>query len=90
MEEKNPRESDVRVDVMILGAGMAGLTLARQLLLNRPEIRILMLDRQAEIPSRKQKVGEATVQVSEQACSEKVAQEQLPAWGRSRKEKHVE
>jgi flavin-dependent dehydrogenase len=60
MEEKNPRE----VEVMIIGAGLAGLTLARQLLLSRPEIRILMLDRQAEIPSRKQKVGEATVQVS--------------------------
>ncbi len=60
MQEKGSRE----VDVMIIGAGMAGLTLARQLLLNRPEIRILMLDRQTEIPSRKQKLGEATVQVS--------------------------
>lgn len=60
MEESNVRE----VDVLIIGAGLAGLTLARHLLLARPEIRILMLDRQAEIPSPKQKVGEATVQVS--------------------------
>jgi len=51
-------------DVLIIGAGLAGLSLARQLLLAAPEKRILMLDRQAEIPSSKQKVGEATVQVS--------------------------
>ena len=60
MEEKSPRE----VDVLIIGAGLAGLCLARQLLLAAPEKRILMVDRQAEIPSPKQKVGEATVQVS--------------------------
>ncbi|HEV2846069.1 MAG TPA: FAD-dependent oxidoreductase, partial [Thermoanaerobaculia bacterium] len=60
MEERDIRE----VDVLIIGAGLAGLTLARQLLLARPEMSILMLDRQAEIPSPKQKVGEATVQVS--------------------------
>ncbi len=60
MEASNVRE----VDVLITGAGLAGLTLARQLLLERPEIRILMVDRGAEIPNPKQKVGEATVQVS--------------------------
>ncbi len=60
MEETSSRE----VDVLILGAGMAGLTLARQLLLARPAIRILMADRQTEVPPRRQKVGEATVQVS--------------------------
>ena len=60
MEERNVRE----VDVLIIGAGLAGLTLARHLLLARPDLRILMLDRLAEIPSPKQKVGEATVQVS--------------------------
>jgi 2-polyprenyl-6-methoxyphenol hydroxylase-like FAD-dependent oxidoreductase len=60
MEEKSVRE----VDVLILGAGLAGLTLARQLLLARPEIDILMVDRLAEVPNPKQKVGEATVQVS--------------------------
>src|SRR5437764_1206752 len=60
MGEKNVRE----VDVLILGAGLAGLTLARQLLLEAPEMRLLMVDRGAEIPNPKQKVGEATVQVS--------------------------
>lgn len=52
------------VDVLIIGAGLAGLTLARHLLLEKPDLDILMVDRQAEIPSPKQKVGEATVQVS--------------------------
>src|ERR1700712_4381890 len=60
MEENNFRE----VDVLIAGAGLAGLTLARQLLLAEPGINILMVDRGTEIPSPKQKVGEATVQVS--------------------------
>ena len=60
MAEKSFHE----VDVLITGAGLAGLTLARQLLLAEPEIRILMVDRGAEIPNPKQKVGEATVQVS--------------------------
>ncbi|HEY0515450.1 MAG TPA: lycopene cyclase family protein [Thermoanaerobaculia bacterium] len=60
MDEKHVRETDV----LIIGAGLAGLTLARQLLLAKPEIRILMVDRGDEIPSPKQKVGEATVQVS--------------------------
>jgi 2-polyprenyl-6-methoxyphenol hydroxylase-like FAD-dependent oxidoreductase len=64
MEEKKSLPEVEVLDVLIIGAGLAGLTLARQLLLARPEIRILMLDRLAEVPSPKQKVGEATVQVS--------------------------
>jgi len=51
------------VDVLIVGGGLAGLTLARQLLLNS-EKRILLVDRRAELPPAKQKVGEATVQMS--------------------------
>jgi flavin-dependent dehydrogenase len=51
-------------DVAIFGAGLAGLCLGRQLLLARPELRILLADRRAEIPPAEQKVGEATVQVS--------------------------
>jgi 2-polyprenyl-6-methoxyphenol hydroxylase-like FAD-dependent oxidoreductase len=49
---------------LIIGAGLAGLCLARHLLLEKPDLRILMLDRQSEIPPTRQKVGEATVQVS--------------------------
>src|SRR5215216_1992760 len=50
-------------DVLIIGAGLAGLALARQLLLNTDK-RILLVDRRAEFPPPKQKVGEATVQLS--------------------------
>lgn len=50
-------------DVVIIGAGLAGLSLARHLLLETDK-KILLLDRRAEVPSPKQKVGEATVQLS--------------------------
>lgn len=50
-------------DVLIIGAGLAGLTLARQLLLNTNK-KILLVDRRTEFPPAKQKVGEATVQLS--------------------------
>lgn len=50
-------------DVVILGAGLAGVTLARQLLMNSSK-RILLLEKLPKIPSPRQKVGEATVQLS--------------------------
>jgi flavin-dependent dehydrogenase len=50
-------------DVVIIGAGLAGLSLARQLLLYSNKT-VLLLDRRAEIPPQRQKVGEATVQLS--------------------------
>src|SRR5262245_12412880 len=48
--------------VVVFGAGLAGLTLSRQLLLNSDR-RILLLDKRAEVPSPRQKVGESTVQL---------------------------
>jgi len=51
-------------DVVIIGAGLAGLSLARQLLLNSGSVRILNLDKRLQVPQEGQKVGEATVQVS--------------------------
>jgi flavin-dependent dehydrogenase len=51
-------------DVVIVGAGLAGLSLARQLLLNDEAVTILQVDKRLTIPQKGQKVGEATVQVS--------------------------
>ena len=53
-----------RYDVVIVGGGLAGLTLARQLLMASGDLRILMLEKRASLPPEGQKVGEATVQVS--------------------------
>jgi flavin-dependent dehydrogenase len=50
-------------DVVIIGAGLAGLALTRQLLMNSGKT-ILLLEKRPEIPSPHQKIGEATVQVS--------------------------
>ena len=54
---------DDHYDVLIIGAGLAGLALARQLLLNTDK-KVLLIDRRTEFPPAKQKVGEATVQMS--------------------------
>jgi flavin-dependent dehydrogenase len=51
-------------DVVIVGAGLAGLSLGRQLLLNSNSVRILQVDKRLQVPPIGQKVGEATVQVS--------------------------
>jgi flavin-dependent dehydrogenase len=51
-------------DVVIIGAGLAGLSLARQLLLESGSVSILQIDKRLQIPPAGQKVGEATVQVS--------------------------
>jgi len=50
-------------DVAIIGAGLAGLSLARQLLLETDKT-VVLLDRAAEVPPERQKVGESCVQVS--------------------------
>ncbi len=52
-----------KYDVVILGAGLAGLSLARQLLMGSNK-KILLLEKWAQVPVERQKVGEATVQVS--------------------------
>lgn len=50
-------------DVVIIGAGLAGLTLARQILMDDPNRRILQLEKRETVPCRRQKVGESSVQV---------------------------
>jgi 2-polyprenyl-6-methoxyphenol hydroxylase-like FAD-dependent oxidoreductase len=62
LQSKNMNNSE-HYDVLIIGAGLAGLSLARQLLLNSDK-KILLIDKRAQIPSPHQKVGEATVQMS--------------------------
>jgi flavin-dependent dehydrogenase len=49
-------------DIAILGAGLAGLCLARQTLL-RAKKKILLLERSPAVPAKRQKLGESTVQV---------------------------
>ncbi len=49
-------------DVVIIGGGLAGQSLSRQLLLNAPGLRILLLERRNRPPTR-EKVGESLVQV---------------------------
>ncbi|MCP3963335.1 MAG: hypothetical protein GY719_36315 [bacterium] len=50
-------------DVVIIGAGLAGLALSRQLLLETDKT-ILLLERRAQIPPPHQKVGESSVQLA--------------------------
>ena len=60
------REGNMRTrehyDVVIIGAGLAGLSLARQLLLACDK-KLLLVEKRAEIPPAHQKVGESLVQV---------------------------
>ncbi|RMH23133.1 MAG: FAD-dependent oxidoreductase [Acidobacteria bacterium] len=49
-------------DVVIVGAGLAGLTLARHLLLDTDKS-VLLLERRPAVPPPRQKVGESTVQL---------------------------
>jgi flavin-dependent dehydrogenase len=52
-------------DVAILGGGLAGLTLARQLALARPEIRILVAEKRTHpVPEAAFKVGESAAEVA--------------------------
>ncbi|MDJ0840805.1 MAG: tryptophan 7-halogenase, partial [Acidobacteriota bacterium] len=50
------------VDVVIIGAGLAGLTLARQLMMQKP-LTVLHLEKREHVPVTRQKVGESNVQV---------------------------
>ena len=51
-------------DVAILGGGLAGLTLARQLHQERPELRTLVLEKRPHpVPEAAHKVGESSVEI---------------------------
>ncbi len=75
-------------DVTILGGGLAGLTLARQLTSQDPEISILILEKQAHpVDEAAFKVGESTIEVGAHYLAEEVGlkkhlvDEQLPKFG---------
>ncbi len=51
-------------DVIILDAGLGGLSLCRQLLLYSPGTKILLLDHRAELPGSRQKLGESLAPVA--------------------------
>ncbi|NND00630.1 MAG: NAD(P)/FAD-dependent oxidoreductase [Gammaproteobacteria bacterium] len=51
-------------DVIIVGGGLAGLTLARQLKSSQPELDILVVERNTfPVPEKTAKVGESTVEI---------------------------
>jgi flavin-dependent dehydrogenase len=56
--------SDAALDVVILGGGLAGLSLAIQLRRQMPELEILVLERRPHpVPEAAHKVGESTVEI---------------------------
>lgn len=51
-------------DVIVMGGGLAGLCLARQLRLEQPDIRVLVVEKQPHpVPEAAHKVGESSVEI---------------------------
>jgi len=62
-----PDSSTTDVDILICGGGLAGLTLARQLRLEHPRLRITVVERLARpLPESCHKVGESSVELASQ------------------------
>ena len=75
-------------DVVILGGGLAGLTLARQLLIKHPSLRVAVVEkRDFPVAETTHKVGESTVEIGAHYLSEELGlkkhltDEQLPKFG---------
>ena len=77
-----------KYDVTILGGGLAGLTLARQLMMKHPELTIAVVEKR-EFPVRESthKVGESSVEIGahyfgeELGLKKHLTDEQLPKFG---------
>lgn len=63
MSPATERQKLPDTDVLVLGAGLAGLTLTRHLLLHTRKS-VVHLEKRDEIPSKRQKYGESSVQVA--------------------------
>lgn len=75
-------------DVTILGGGLAGLTLAKQLLMKRPETRIAVIEkREFPVAEAAHKVGESSVEIGAHYFGEELqlkkhlTDKQLPKFG---------
>ena len=77
-----------KYDVAILGGGLAGLTLARQLLMKRPETSIAVIEKRSfPVAETTHKVGESTVEIGAHYFGEELqlkkhlTDHQLPKFG---------
>ena len=75
-------------DVAILGGGLAGLTLTRQLLMKHPQLRIAVLEKRSfPVSETTHKVGESTVEIGAHYFGEELrlkkhlVDQQLPKFG---------
>ena len=84
----NTKTQVQQFDVTILGGGLAGLTLARQLLMKHPELRVAIIEkRNFPAPETTHKVGESTVEIGAHYFGEQLGlkkhltDHQLPKFG---------
>lgn len=77
-----------RYDVVVLGGGLAGLTLTRQLLMKRPQTRIAIVEKRTfPVPEATHKVGESSVEIGAHYFGEELqlkkhlTDHQLPKFG---------
>lgn len=72
-EENDDQAEKVHCDVAIIGGGLAGLTLARQVLMQRPEASITIIEKKSfPVPEASHKVGESTVEIGAHYLGERL------------------